>query len=232
MTRVSLLDRLGLHRKELRAWAMYDWANSAMVTTIVTAVFPIYFAAVAGADLGTAEATYRLAVATTIALAIIAVLAPILGTLADQAGIKKRLLGGFLLIGVVAVGLMFFIERGEWLLRRGALRGGEHRGQRQLRLLRLVPPAHRHAGGDGPGLDRGIRPGLRRRRDPPGAQSRLDPEAGMVRPAPRARSHSGPADPPYPPRLPLGRGVVAALLDTALPRCSGAGGDRGADGSR
>jgi UMF1 family MFS transporter len=86
-----------------------------MVTTIVTAVFPIYFSTVAGADLGTAQATYRLAIATTLALAIIAVLSPILGTLADQAGIKKRLLGGFLFIGVVAVGLMFFIERGEWL---------------------------------------------------------------------------------------------------------------------
>ena len=114
MSGVSLLDRLGLHRKELRAWAMYDWANSAMVTTIVTAVFPIYFSAVAGADLGTAQATYRLAIATTIALVIIAVLSPILGTLADQAGIKKRLLGAFLLIGCIAVGLMFFIERGEW----------------------------------------------------------------------------------------------------------------------
>jgi UMF1 family MFS transporter len=94
---------------------MYDWANSAMVTTIVTAVFPIYFSTVAGANLGTAQATYRLAIATTIALVIIAVLSPILGTLADQAGIKKRLLGGFLFIGVIAVSLMFFIERGEWL---------------------------------------------------------------------------------------------------------------------
>ena len=34
------LEKLGLHRPELRAWAMYDWANSAMVTTIITAVFP------------------------------------------------------------------------------------------------------------------------------------------------------------------------------------------------
>jgi UMF1 family MFS transporter len=113
---MALLDLLGLHRKELRAWAMYDWANSAMVTTIVTAVFPIYFSAVAGADLNTAEATYRLAVSTTIALAIIALLSPVLGTLADQGGIKKRLLGGFLIIGAVAVSLMFFIERGDWLL--------------------------------------------------------------------------------------------------------------------
>ena len=39
----SFLERVGLHRPELRAWAMYDWANSAFMTTVVTAVFPIYF---------------------------------------------------------------------------------------------------------------------------------------------------------------------------------------------
>ena len=41
------LKRLGLDRPELRAWAMYDWANSAMVCTIITAVFPIYYSSVA-----------------------------------------------------------------------------------------------------------------------------------------------------------------------------------------
>jgi len=41
------LEKLGLGRPELRAWAMYDWANSAMVCTIITAVFPIYYARVA-----------------------------------------------------------------------------------------------------------------------------------------------------------------------------------------
>ena len=113
---MSLLDSLGLNRKELRAWAMYDWANSAMVTTIVTAVFPIYFSSVAAADLPKSEATYRYALATTLALAFIAVLAPILGAIADHAGIKKRLLGGFVVLGVTAVAAMFFIERGDWLL--------------------------------------------------------------------------------------------------------------------
>jgi UMF1 family MFS transporter len=113
---MSLLDTLGLHRKELRAWAMYDWANSAMVTTIVTAVFPIYFSSVAAADLPKSEATYRYALATTLALTVIAVLAPMLGAIADHAGIKKRLLGVFLVIGATSVGLMFFIERGDWLL--------------------------------------------------------------------------------------------------------------------
>ncbi len=39
----SWLDRLGLHRPELRAWALYDVANSAWMTTIMTAVFPDFF---------------------------------------------------------------------------------------------------------------------------------------------------------------------------------------------
>jgi UMF1 family MFS transporter len=111
---MSLLERLGLHRKDLRAWAMYDWANSAMVTTIVTAVFPIYFSKVAAAELDPTTATKTLADATTIGLALIAVLSPILGAIADRAGIKKRLLAVALMIGVAAVGMMFFIERGDW----------------------------------------------------------------------------------------------------------------------
>ncbi len=112
----SWLSRLGLHRPELRAWAMYDWANSGMVTTIITAVFPIYYSAVAAAGLSPAQATFRFGIATTTGLVIIAVLSPILGALADQGGLKKRFLGWFLALGLVSVLLMFFIERGDWLL--------------------------------------------------------------------------------------------------------------------
>src|SRR5213594_2792535 len=57
----SLLERLGLHRPELRAWAMYDWANSAFVTTMIAAVFPAYFSHVTAADLPPEEATARFA---------------------------------------------------------------------------------------------------------------------------------------------------------------------------
>jgi len=111
-----VLNRLGLHRRELRAWAMYDWANSAMVTTITAAVFPIYYVRVAGANLNPAQATQSYATATTLGLAIIAVLAPILGTLADYVAIKKRLLGTFMGIGVAAVAMMYFIQHGDLLL--------------------------------------------------------------------------------------------------------------------
>ena len=94
---------------------MYDWANSAMVTIIVTAVYPIFFSSYAAAGLSGEAATFRHAIATTIGLAVIAVLAPLLGAMADHTAMKKRMLGTFMGVGVTAVVLMFFIGQGQWL---------------------------------------------------------------------------------------------------------------------
>jgi UMF1 family MFS transporter len=113
MAFTSLLSRLGLDRPELRAWAMYDWAASAMQTTIMVAVFPIYFVKVAGAGMGESGATQRLATVNTLALVVIALLSPVLGAISDYRGTKKRLLALFMWIGVVAVLGMFFIGRGD-----------------------------------------------------------------------------------------------------------------------
>jgi UMF1 family MFS transporter len=113
---MTVLERLGLHRPELRAWAMYDWANSAFVTTVVAAVFPIYYAQVAAAPLTPDDAAFFFSAATTVALAIIAVLSPILGAMADYAAVKKPMLAVFLAIGVIATAAMFFIYRGDWVL--------------------------------------------------------------------------------------------------------------------
>src|SRR3954465_6571835 len=88
MTR--LLERLGLGRPDLRAWAMYDWANSAVQTTIIAAIFPIYFQKVAAAGLPGPVATSRFAWATTWAILIVAVIAPLLGAMADYAAAKKK----------------------------------------------------------------------------------------------------------------------------------------------
>src|SRR6478672_5533195 len=111
----QLLTRLGLGRRDLRAWAMYDWANSAFQTTIVAAIFPIYFQKVAAAGMPGPVATSRFAWATTIAILIVAIIAPLLGAVADYAAVKKRLLAVFLVIGAVATAAMYFITRGEWL---------------------------------------------------------------------------------------------------------------------
>jgi UMF1 family MFS transporter len=111
---MSLLERLGLGRADLRAWAMYDWANSAFQTTIIAAVFPIYYQKVAAADLPEALAMSRFAWATTLAILIVAIVAPILGAIADYTAIKKRLLGMFIGIGASATAAMFWIQRGDW----------------------------------------------------------------------------------------------------------------------
>ncbi len=98
---------------------MYDWANSAFMVVIVTAVFPNYFASVAAADLPPATATTRLAIATTIALAIVAVLAPVLGAYADYRATRKRLLAVFVGLGVASTAGLYFVGRGDWALALG-----------------------------------------------------------------------------------------------------------------
>ncbi|HUF89157.1 MAG TPA: MFS transporter [Gemmatimonadota bacterium] len=110
------LERIGLGRPELRAWALYDWANSAWVLTIQTAVFPIYFKSVVAADLAQGVALQRYGWITSGALVLIAIAAPLLGALADFAGIRKRMLGVFLAIGAVATACLFFVQRGDWLM--------------------------------------------------------------------------------------------------------------------
>jgi UMF1 family MFS transporter len=113
MPKPSVLSRLGLDRPELRAWAMFDWATSAVQTTIMVAVFPIYFVKVAGASLAESGATQRLATVNTLALVIIALLSPILGAISDYRGNKKRFIALFMAIGTAAVLGMFFIHRGD-----------------------------------------------------------------------------------------------------------------------
>jgi MFS transporter, UMF1 family len=113
------LARLGLHRPELRAWAWYDWANSAFWTTVVAAVFPIYFSNVAAADLLPAKATSRLALGTAFSIGLVALISPVLGAMADYAAMKKRLLGVFASVGVAATGALWFVGRGDWPLGLG-----------------------------------------------------------------------------------------------------------------
>jgi MFS transporter, UMF1 family len=114
--RPGLLARLGLGTPALRAWALYDCANSAAVTSILTAIFPIYFVSVVGADLPAALATERYAVATTASLALVAVLSPFVGAIADVRPVKKRMLAAFMALGVLASASLFFVGRGDSLL--------------------------------------------------------------------------------------------------------------------
>jgi UMF1 family MFS transporter len=110
------LARLGLHRPELRAWVMYDWAISSVFAVIMSAVFPIYFVKVAGADLPESRATQWWSSANAVGSAVLAVLSPVLGALADSAALKKRSMALCMALGASATAAMFLIQRGDvWL---------------------------------------------------------------------------------------------------------------------
>ena len=107
------LESFGLHRPELRAWAMYDWALSGLQTVVMTAVFPIFFVKVAASHLAGSAATQQLARANTIAMVIVAILSPILGAVADYSAAKKKFLAVMTAIGSVACLAMFTIGYGD-----------------------------------------------------------------------------------------------------------------------
>ena len=108
------MNALGaLRRPEIRAWAMYDWAVSAVQTTIMVAVFPIYFIQVAGAEAGGARASQWWAVANGIAITFVAILSPILGAVADYAASLKKFLAFFTALGALGCAAMMLIGRGD-----------------------------------------------------------------------------------------------------------------------
>ena len=98
------------------SWALYDWANSTFATTVLAGFFPIFFKQYWASDLSAANSTFYLGLGNAVASLAIALLAPILGALADIAGIKKRLLMVFMGFGVVLTSLMFFLDQGQWWL--------------------------------------------------------------------------------------------------------------------
>jgi len=95
---------------------MYDWANSAFATIVMAAVLPIYYSQVAGAGLPGNTATAYWGYTTAGALLITALLAPIMGAIADYSGVKKKLLLTFAALGIFATALLYFVTTGDWLM--------------------------------------------------------------------------------------------------------------------
>ncbi|MEW5917427.1 MAG: MFS transporter, partial [Gemmatimonadota bacterium] len=109
----SLFQRVGLHRPELRAWAMYDWAISSVQTTIMVAVFPVYFVQVVASGMPASGANQLLATANTVVAIVVASMGPVLGTLSDFIAAKKRFLGLFLVLGALSVAGLYTVGAGD-----------------------------------------------------------------------------------------------------------------------
>ena len=101
-------------RKEVFAWSLYDWANSAFATTVMAGFFPIFFKKYWHTSSDVTLSTMYLGMSNSVASLIVATLAPILGAIADNTRSKKSFLGIFALIGVIATALLFVVEQGNW----------------------------------------------------------------------------------------------------------------------
>ena len=101
------------HKQAIRAWTLYDWANSAFATTVMGSILPNYFVAYIATEGSLALWGYTVAIGSLIA----ALISPLLGAMADFRASKKTFMGIFAALGIISTGLIFFVDQPEeWLL--------------------------------------------------------------------------------------------------------------------
>ena len=82
--------RSSLLRRPVFAWALCDWANSAFATTVMAGFFPLFFKQFWNAGVPATESTFRLGLANGIASLVVALLAPLIGAIADKGGARMQ----------------------------------------------------------------------------------------------------------------------------------------------
>lgn len=103
--------------KQEKGWVLYDWANSAYSILITTAIFPLYFKAAANdAGLAATTSTAYWGYANSFATLLISLCAPILGSIADFKGLKKRLFTFFFVLGIIFTLLLAVVPSNQWLI--------------------------------------------------------------------------------------------------------------------
>lgn len=110
-------ENMAKYSKKEKSWMMYDWATSAYSVVITTAIFPIYYKSVAtNAGVDPSQSTAFLGYTISISTFILAMLAPILGTIADYRGFKKKFFVFFFLLGTLSTVGLVFLPSDQWLL--------------------------------------------------------------------------------------------------------------------
>lgn len=102
-------SRVPATRRERWAWYLYDFGNSAYAAVVLLAVYSAYFK---GQVVGGSEGTRLWGLSVGIAMLVVAVISPILGTLADYSGSKKKFLFFFTSMAVIFTASLFFVMPG------------------------------------------------------------------------------------------------------------------------
>lgn len=101
---------MSTNRKVVWSWALFDWANSAFTTLVVTFIYATYFTRTFGDDPELTASWWGRAV--SLSAVAIAILSPILGAAADRAGARKRFLAATTIICVAGTALLAFVAPG------------------------------------------------------------------------------------------------------------------------
>ncbi|HWM67394.1 MAG TPA: MFS transporter [Steroidobacteraceae bacterium] len=104
-----------LTRRPVFGWAMYDWANSSFACTVMAGFFPLFFKQFWNAGVPATESTFHLGMANGAASFIVALIAPLVGAIADKGRARVRLLGLFTVLGAATTAGMYFVSKGDWL---------------------------------------------------------------------------------------------------------------------
>lgn len=110
-----------MKKKPVLSWMFYDFGNSAFATTIMAAVLPIFYYDVAAKGVKESLAISYWGYSQSIAVLIVAILAPILGAISDYSAAKKKFLMFFAFMGMIASVLLAFVGEGDYLLASGLL---------------------------------------------------------------------------------------------------------------
>ncbi len=104
-------------KKLIKAWAFYDWANSVYPLVITTAVFPLFYGMITGGKdatvsfLGTHwNNTVLYSYTLSFSFLVVAILSPMLSSIADYMGNKKRFMQFFCLLGSLSVMSLYFFD--------------------------------------------------------------------------------------------------------------------------
>ncbi len=102
------------NKRAVWSWAFYDWANSAYSTTVMAGFFPLFFKEYWADPHNPSQSTFYLGMANSIASLVVAALAPLLGSIADQGSAKKKFLTFFAFLGVIMTGGLWMVAQGNW----------------------------------------------------------------------------------------------------------------------
>jgi MFS-type transporter involved in bile tolerance (Atg22 family) len=103
-----------LFNKKVIAWAFYDWANSAFALSVLAVLFPLFLGSYWSAGDPGAAVTARLAWITAASSAVVCIIAPVFGTIADAGGYRKRFLFLLAMMGAVATAVLAGVDKGNW----------------------------------------------------------------------------------------------------------------------